>query len=85
VMQNSAEVGVAPGAIPYLAALKGAGAAGLAVGLAGIDVIGLLAGIGLVLFFIGAVAAHVRSRVFHNIGFPLLYLGLSVAALLHFA
>jgi hypothetical protein len=32
-----------------------------------------------VLFFVGAVGAHVRTRVFHNIGFPIAYLALAVA------
>lgn len=85
VLANSAEVGVAPGWIPYLAALKGAGAVGLAAGLAGIPIVGLAAAVGLVAFFLGAVAAHVRTRVFHNIGFPLAYLALAAAALTYFA
>ena len=85
VMANSAEVGVGPRWLPYLAALKGAGAVGLAVGLAGITVVGLAAGVGLVAFFLGAVAAHVRARAFHNIGFPLVYLALAAAALTYFA
>lgn len=85
VMANSAEVGVGPGCIPYLAALKGAGAVGVTAGLAGIPVVGLAAAVGLVAFFLCAVAAHVRARVFHNIGFPLAYLGLAAAALVHFA
>ncbi|MES4829893.1 DoxX family protein, partial [Streptomyces anthocyanicus] len=33
------------------------------------------------LFFAGALAAHVRARVFHNIAFPLGYLALNTAAL----
>ena len=35
---------------------------------------------GLVLFFIGALAAHVRGRVFHNIAFPGAYFALAVAS-----
>ena len=50
VMANSAQVGLAPGSIPYLAALKGAGALGLAAGLAGIPFVGLAAAAGLVAF-----------------------------------
>ncbi|MEU5623658.1 DoxX family protein [Streptomyces tendae] len=81
VLANSAEVGVPASWLPWLAGLKGAGAAGLLVGLLGVRPLGIAAAIGLVLFFVGAVAAHVRARVFHNIAFPLGYLALSTAAL----
>jgi hypothetical protein len=54
----------------------------LAVGLLGVPVLGLLAGIGLVLFFVGAVIAHLRARVLHNIAAPLVFLGLAVATVL---
>ncbi|WP_374238008.1 hypothetical protein [Gordonia sp. 'Campus'] len=37
------------------------------------------------MFFVGAVAAHVRARVFHNIMFPGLYLLLAVAATAYMA
>ncbi|MFD9545277.1 DoxX family protein [Streptomyces sp. NPDC060022] len=79
VLANSAEVGVPPGAVPYLATLKLAGAVGLLVGLLGVHRLGLAAGIGLTAFFIGAVLAHVRARVFYNIIFPGGYLLLAVA------
>ncbi|OEV03584.1 DoxX family protein [Streptomyces oceani] len=78
VLRNSAEVGLPPSAIPYLGALKAAGATGLLAGLAGAPGLGLAAGTGLVLFFLGAVGAHVRARVLHNIGFPLTYLVLAL-------
>ncbi|MGY0058764.1 DoxX family protein [Streptomyces sp. LZ34] len=81
VLANSAEVGVPRAWIPWLAALKAAGAAGLLLGLLGVRFIGVAAAAGLVLFFVGAVGAHVRLRVFHNIAFPVGYLGLAVAAL----
>ncbi|MET8053304.1 DoxX family protein [Streptosporangium sp. NPDC005286] len=70
VLANSAEVGISQSWIPLLAALKAAGAAGLLLGLLGVRFIGIAAAVGLVLFFIGAIAAHVRARVFHNIAFP---------------
>lgn len=60
---------------------QGAGAAGLLVGLLGVRPLGIAAAVGLVLFFVGAVAAHLRARVFHNIAFPLGYLVLGTAAL----
>jgi len=85
VMRNSAEVGVPPRWIPYLAAAEGAGALGLALGLLGIRQIGLAAAVGLVVFFVGAVLTHVRARVFHNIAFPAAFLVVAVAAVAHFA
>ncbi|MFD8963159.1 DoxX family protein [Streptomyces anulatus] len=85
VLANSAEVRVPPRAVPHLATLKLAGAVGLVVGLSGAPWLGLAAGIGLVAFFVGAVLAHVRARVFHNIAFPAGFLLLAVAATVHFA
>ncbi|HEY9330944.1 MAG TPA: DoxX family protein [Streptomyces sp.] len=80
VLANSAEVRLPPTALPYLATLKLAGAAGLLMGLLGVHRLGLAAGIGLTAFFIGAVLVHLRARVFHNIAFPGCYLLLAVAA-----
>lgn len=85
VMANSAEVGVRPTAVPYLAFLKGAGAVGLLAGFAGMGALGLAAAVGLVLFYVGAVMAHIRARVFHNIGFPLLFLLLASGAVTYFS
>ncbi|MFD7301029.1 DoxX family protein [Streptomyces pharetrae] len=81
VLANSAEVGLPRTWLPWLAALKAAGAAGLLLGLMGAPVVGLAAATGLVLFYIGAVAAHIRARVHHNIAFPGGYLTLSLASL----
>ncbi|MEV5876382.1 DoxX family protein [Streptomyces sp. NPDC052101] len=81
VLANSAEVGVAPTWLPSLALLKAAGAAGLLLGLLGLRPLGIAAGVGLVLFYLGALTAHVRARVFHNIAFPGLFLALAAGAL----
>jgi hypothetical protein len=81
VLANSAEVGLPQTWLPWLAALKAAGAAGLLLGLMGVPVIGVAAATGLVLFFIGAVAAHIRARVYRNIAFPGGYLALAAATL----
>ncbi|MGC5015442.1 DoxX family protein [Streptosporangium sp. DT93] len=81
VLDNGAEVGVPPSWLPALAALKAAGAAGLLLGLVGVRPLGVAAAAGLCLFFAGAVAFHVRARVFHNIAFPGAYLVLAVASL----
>lgn len=80
VLKNSAEVGVPRSWLPWLATLKTAGGVGLVVGF-WVPLIGIAAAVGLVLFFVGAVGAHVRARVFHNIGFPVTYLALAVATL----
>ncbi|MGH3561107.1 MAG: DoxX family protein, partial [Mycobacterium sp.] len=59
-----------------------AGGIGLIVGLLGLATIGAAAAAGLVLFFIGAVAVHVRAGVLYNIAFPGGFLLLSAASLL---
>ena len=81
VLANGAEVGVPPSWIPLLATVKAAGATGLLLGLLGFRFIGIAAGVGLTLFFIGAVAAHVRARVLYNLAFPGGFLALAVASL----
>lgn len=88
VLKNSAEVHLPESVLPYLATLKLAGAIGLVIGLTVVPWLGVAAGIGLIVFFIGAVVAHVRARIFYNIAFPGLYLLLAVASaayMLHLA
>jgi DoxX-like family len=82
IRANAAEVGLPQSRLPLLGALKAAGAAGLVLGLLGVRFIGIAAAIGLVLFFVGAIAAHIRARVFYNIGFPGGFLALAVASLI---
>lgn len=77
---NMDEVGVPRAWLPPLAALKAAGAAGLLLGLLGVWPLGIAAAAGLVLFFTGALAAHVRARVFHNIAFPGACFALAIAS-----
>ncbi|KDN21183.1 DoxX family protein [Amycolatopsis rifamycinica] len=81
VLANSAAVDVPPGWLPVLGALKLAGAAGLLMGLFGVRALGVAAAIGLVLFFAGAIAVHVRARAFATGAAPLAFLGLAVASL----
>jgi len=81
VLANSAKVHVPRSWLPMLGSAKLAGAGGLLVGLVGPPAIGIAAATGLVLFFIGAVIAHLRARVLYNIAFPGAYLGLSAASL----
>ena|SRR5215218_2027310 len=65
---------------PWLGTAKAAGAAGLLVGLF-VPVIGVMAGIGLMLYFAGAVITVVRARWFSHIPYPLLYMAPVVASL----
>jgi hypothetical protein len=81
VLANSAKVHVPRSLLQLLGAVKLAGAFGLLVGLVGMPAIGITAATGLVLFFIGALIAHVRARVLYNIAFPGAYLVLSAASL----
>jgi hypothetical protein len=81
VLANSTEVGVPRTWLPALGVVKLAGAAGLVVGLLGLRALGIAAAVGLVLFFVGAVVTHLRSRVLYNIAFPGAFLCLSAASL----
>lgn len=83
VLANSARVGVPQAWLPWLAALKVAGAAGLLLGLWGVvpRLLGVCAACGLVLLYLGALAFHVRAGVLHNLGFPGFYLATAVASL----
>jgi hypothetical protein len=81
VLKNSAEVGVPDSWLPLLATLKAAGCAGLVLGTAAVPSLAVAAATGLVAFFVGAVAAHVRARVFYTIAFPGAYRAPAVASL----
>ena len=61
VVASMHAVGVADRQIPILAVLELAGAVGLLVGIWFVP-IGIAAAIGLSLYFIGAVASHIRAR-----------------------
>ncbi|PXY38558.1 DoxX family protein [Prauserella flavalba] len=65
---------------PWLGAAKAAGAIGLLAGLF-VPAIGVAAGIGLVLYFAGAVITVVRARWFSHVPFPLVYAAPVVASL----
>lgn len=88
VVANSTEVGVPQSWLPLLATLKAAGAAGLLAGLLGVTLdlstvayLGVAAAIGLILFFTGALIAHLRARVFYNLYFPGAFWLLAIASL----
>ncbi|MFG2449861.1 DoxX family protein [Streptomyces sp. NPDC048512] len=61
ITENMTRVGVPESWLPRLAALKAAGAIGLLIGLA-VPLIGAAAAVGIVLYFIGAVIAHIRAK-----------------------
>ncbi|ALG13817.1 DoxX family protein [Kibdelosporangium phytohabitans] len=70
VLANAAELDLPASWVLPLGLLKLAGAAGLVLGIAGIEFIGIAAAVGLVLFFAGAVGIHVWKKVYHNLGYP---------------
>jgi DoxX-like protein len=80
VVEPITQYGVPRSWWPWLGTAKAAGAVGLVVGLF-VPVIGLLAAIGLILYFIGAVTTVIRARSYSHIPFPLLYLAPVAAAL----
>ncbi|OEJ62187.1 hypothetical protein BGM19_33325 [Streptomyces agglomeratus] len=80
VVEPLADYGVPQSWWPWLGTAKAAGAAGLVAGLF-VPVIGVLAGIGLVLYFAGAVVTVARARSYVHIPFPLLYMAPVVGAL----
>lgn len=80
VVQPLADYGVPRSWWAWLGAAKAAGAAGLLVGLL-VPAVGAPAGIGLVLYFAGAVVTVVRARWYSHIPFPLIYLAPVVGSL----
>ncbi|SBT38805.1 DoxX family protein [Micromonospora auratinigra] len=80
VRAQMTDVGVPRSWLPWLAACKLAGAVGLVLGSV-IPLLGVLASIGVICYFIGAVWTHLRARNFALV--PPVVLGLAaVAALL---
>ena len=73
-------VGVPMPWFPVLAACEIAGAAGILIGIFW-PPLGLAAAVGLVIYFVGAIIAHLRVRDFKGIGSPALPLLLAVATL----
>jgi hypothetical protein len=71
--------GIARKWVPVLGLLLAAGTVGLAAGLA-VPVFGTLAACGLVLYFVGAIIAHLRVGS-HNIVGGIVFLATAVAAL----
>jgi hypothetical protein len=80
VVATYTRVGVPAERLTLLAGVLFAGAAGLLLGLVWAP-LGVAAAAGLVAYFVLAVGAHVRAGDLANLPVPLVYLGLSIAAL----
>jgi len=73
VVEPITEYGVPRSWWPWLGTAKAAGAAGLVAGLFW-PPLGIAAGIGLILYFTGALVTVARARSYAHLAFPLLYL-----------
>ncbi|WP_055585433.1 DoxX family protein [Streptacidiphilus griseoplanus] len=80
ILDNMTAVGVPHSLLPTLGTAKAAGAAGMLLGLLGVRWIGTAAAIGVVLFFVLAVGAHLRVRD-KDFGLAAAFLALATAAL----
>ncbi|MFD9005630.1 DoxX family protein [Streptomyces sp. NPDC059582] len=81
VVKPLADYGVPRAWWTWLGVAKAAGALGLLAGLL-VPLVGVLAGIGLVLYFTGAVVTVVRARWFTHVPFPLLYAAPAAASVI---
>lgn len=79
ILANMTRLGTPHSWLYPLCALKAAGAVGLLVGI-GVPLIGIAAAAGLVLYFVGAIVAHVRVR-WYALAFPAAFLLLAVGSL----
>jgi hypothetical protein len=80
VLDNMTKWGGSHSWLFTLGALKAAGALGLLVGI-GVPLIGIAAAIGLVLFFVGAIAVVIRARWHSHLPWPSTYLLLAIGSL----
>jgi hypothetical protein len=81
LLANMSRVGVSQSSLIPLGLLKAAGGLGLLVGIA-VPIVGLIAASGLILFFLGAIATHLRARDFSfGYGAPFVFLLLAAASL----
>src|SRR4051812_17620846 len=81
LMENMKRLEVPQRWLSTLGVLKGAGALGLLVGLE-VPALGVLSGVCLVLFFLGAVVVTLRARFYAPLPYPFVWLVLVTAALL---
>jgi hypothetical protein len=80
VLDNMTKWGGSHSWLFTLGVLKAAGALGLLVGI-GVPLIGIAAAVGLVLFFVGAIAVVVRARWYAHLPWPSTYLLLAFGSL----
>jgi hypothetical protein len=80
VLDNIAKWGGRHSWLFTLGALKATGAVGLAVGI-GVPLVGVAAAMGLVLFFVGAIAVVIRARWYAHLLWPSTYLLLAAGSL----
>lgn len=80
VLNNMTKWGGSHSWLFTLGALKAAGALGLLVGI-GVPLIGIAAAIGLVLFFVGAIAVVIRARWYSHLRWPATYLMMAICSL----
>jgi hypothetical protein len=80
VLANLVHLGLSLRIIPFLATCLIAGGVGLLVGL-WYPPLGIAAAVGLVLYFIGALVAHLRKADFKGLPAPTLFLVLAAGAL----
>jgi hypothetical protein len=80
VIANMTRYGIPRSWLFSLGALKAMGAVGLVIGIS-VPLIGVAAAFGLVLYFIGAIATVVRSRLYSHLRYPTPFLLLAMASL----
>ena len=80
LLDNMGRLGVPRDRLALLGGLKAAGAVGLLAGLA-LPAVGVAAGVGLVLFFLGAVATVVRAGWYGHLPYPAVFLAIAATAL----
>jgi hypothetical protein len=73
ILANMTHLGIPVGMLPFLATCLIAGGAGLVIGL-WYPPLGIAAAVGLVLYFVGALVAHLRKGDFKGLPAPTLFL-----------
>jgi hypothetical protein len=79
LLDTMGKVGVAESWLPVLGILKAAGALGLLIGIA-VPTVGIAAAAGLTLFFVGAIATHLRAHNY-SLVMPAMFLIAAVGTL----
>jgi DoxX-like family len=80
VIENLVHLGLPPGIRPFLASCLISGGVGLLVGI-WYPPLGIAAAVGLVLYFVGALAAHLRKGDVKGLPIPTVFLLFAAAAL----